>query len=122
MRKVLNGGSILACGLILAGAILVAGLQSADARLQYYKAFQKKYPQVKAAKKARCNVCHMGKKKKPRNPYGKVLEKLVPKKNCKDAKSIDAFFTKAEKMKIKKKDEKTIGQLLKEGKLPYKSK
>ena len=77
MRKLLNSGSLLALGLIVTGVILVSGLQNADARPLYNKAFQKKYSNVKAAKKLKCNVCHMGKKKKPRNPYGKVLEKTV---------------------------------------------
>ena len=118
MRRVFNIHSIFVAGLALVGLLIAISLQSADARPQYNKAFQKKYPKVTAAKKLKCNVCHMGKKKKPRNPYGKVLEKLV-KKNEKDAKKIDEALTKAGATKIKKDGKETYGDRLKAGKLPY---
>ena len=119
MRKILNPHVIFAAGLLLVGALLFSTFDTAQARPNYRKVFLKKYPKVKDAKKAKCNICHMGKKKKPRNPYGKVLEKLIKKKE-KDTKKIDAGLKKAEKLKLNKKDKKTIGEILKEGKLPCK--
>ncbi len=122
MRRVFNVHSVFVTGLALAGLMVVCSLQSADARPQYLKAFAAKYPKVTEAKTVKCGVCHMGKKKKPRNPYGVVLDKLVGKKNQKDAKAIDGALTKAAATKITKDGKETYGDLLKAGKLPYKAK
>ena len=61
-------------------------------------------------------MCHVGKKKKNRNDYGKALAKLMGKKNQKAAEAIDAAFAKAEKKKNAKGV--TFGSLIKDGKLP----
>jgi len=119
MRKVLGAGAAL----LVTYAILLSLAPRADARPQYQKAFQKQYPKVTAAKKAKCNTCHRkkkaGEKGKPRNIYGLALRKFLPKKkNCKDAKKIVEALTKTEKVVVKKGSKETFGDRLKKGKLP----
>lgn len=99
------------------GVMLLSSTNTAEARPQYLKAFAAKYPKLAAqAKKAKCNVCHFGKKKTNRNDYGKAVSKGFKKKNCKVPKIIDAALTGAEKEKNAKGV--TFGSLIKEGKLP----
>ena len=109
---------------VLVLAIAFVAATEADARPQYQKAFLKKYKNVTAAKKAKCNVCHRkkkaGEKGKPRNDYGVALQKSLPKKNCKVVAKIVAALAKTEKVKVSKdkKEKKTYGDRLKAGKLP----
>lgn len=75
---------------------------------------------------AKCNVCHKGKSKKDRNPYGEELSKYLKKddfkkdrldaepEKCK-AEMIEAFKKAAEG---KAADGKTFGELIEAGKLP----
>ena len=110
---------------------------------EFKKAFDVKYVkksknvQFKADfKKAACNTCHVkGKKKDHNNAYGKELAKLIEgaaaarkKEATKESpengkamkatilKELEAAFLKVEKLKTK--EGKIYGELLKEGKLP----
>lgn len=131
--------------MFLTGAVAVTALNSdAVALPEFKKAFDLKYVKkskhesLKADfKKASCGTCHVGKKKteKDQNEYGKELAKLIQgnaKKRKSEAtkeskekgaevkkvilKELEAAFTKLEKMK--RKDGKVYGELLKAGKLP----
>ena len=118
MRNLVTVRRISVLGLAVAGALLLAGGNQADARLKYYKAFLKKYPALKAqSSKLKCNICHIGKKtKKKRNDYGKAIRAGVKKKNQKNAEIIDAALKGAEKKKNARGV--TFGSLIKAGKLP----
>ena len=70
---------------------------------------------------AKCNVCHMGKSKKDRNPYGVELAKLLDKKADKaDKDKIQSVLAKVEKLPVNPDEKKspTFGDLIKAGKLP----
>ena len=72
-------------------------------------------------KKAKCNLCHKGKKKKNRNAYGEQLAKLLDrKKDRKNKEKIDAAIKKVAEMKSDAGDENslTYGELIAQGKLP----
>lgn len=96
-------------------------------------AFVEKYvkegsPLAAKVAEAKCNVCHMGKDKKPRNEYGKALEKLMKKgdytgdnkkfdlKTPEGKAEIDKQFAAAEAEKSA--SGKTFGELIKAGELP----
>lgn len=78
-----------------------------------------------AVKEAKCNVCHQGKDKKTRNPYGVEVGKLLKAKELKPR-----FATEGDKVKaeieaaykkiaeIKGPDGATYGERIKAGKLP----
>jgi len=106
----------------VAGLMMIAAPQQADARPKYFKAFTGKYAEVKAeATKAenKCGVCHggpKGKKKKQLSDYGLALKEALGKKNEKVAANIDAALDAVAKEKCG--DDTTYGDLLKEGKLP----
>ncbi len=128
--------------LVLASCVVVAAfvgllrISPANARPTYYKAFKKKYlgdgktdvekSLAKEIKRVKgCYICHDpragadGKKsKKNRNPYGVELAKLLTKKDKKNAEKAIEALTKVEKIKLKG-SEKTIGDTLKSGKLPF---
>ena len=118
MRNLVTVRRISVLGLAVAGALLLAGGDLADARPYYRKAFKKKYPALKALEaKTKCNVCHINKKKKKfRNDYGKAMMKSLGKKKVKKTELIDAALTKTEKVKNAKGV--TFGSLIKAGKLP----
>ncbi|MBW3543497.1 MAG: hypothetical protein KY476_24865 [Planctomycetes bacterium] len=113
---------------VLAGAILVSGIDEAQARPQYRTQFQKQYPKVveklaEKNEKITCFVCHEAKDAaadkpdpKKRNNYGDALMKVV-EKNEKKTENIEAALKKVEPEKSAIKD-KTFGDLLEEGKLP----
>lgn len=103
----------MAAGALAIGALLLGGGNEAQARLQYMKAFSKKYPDVKEAATTKCNVCHVGKVKKDRNDYGKAIAEVLGKedKNTKDEKVIDAALDKVA-------EQGDFGKNLKDGKLP----
>lgn len=101
--------------------MVFAGRDTTQARPNYLPAFTKKYQNLKTkAKKAKCSICHQGKKtktdKKPRNDYGKALEKRLGKKKVKMKPAIAAALTKTEKDKNAKGQ--TFGSLIEAGKLP----
>lgn len=112
----------------VAGLMLTAAPQDAQARPQYVKAAAKKYEKAaEALGEKKCNACHGmedGKSnKKLRSDYSKALEEALgknedgePNKNVKDAAEIDAALEKAGKKK--NKAGKAYGDLLKAGKLP----
>ena len=67
---------------LLAAVSLIWCTSTATARPPYHKEFQDVYKESKitaAAKKAKCNNCHYGKKKANRNDYGKALSKHLSK-------------------------------------------
>lgn len=71
------------------------------ARPQYYKAFVEVFPDQKPlAKAVGCSVCHMGKSKKNRNPYGKALENELAGKNVKDPATIRKALRKIGRPKV----------------------
>jgi hypothetical protein len=76
---------------------------------------------AKLVGETKCNVCHLGKSKKDRNPYGVELSKLLDKKADKANKDkIQSVLAKVEKLPVNAKDKKspTFGELIKAGKLP----
>ena len=135
MRRLDRVKTLSVCTLAVAGLMLLIVTNSADARPQYKKAFEAKYPDVVATsgtgqpKKLTCAVCHPIKSKKKRNNYGEAvrvaLEEAVvaalgpaaKKKNVRDANLIKAAFQGAENMDSAQKD-KTFGDLVKHGHLP----
>lgn len=118
MQKVVWISCVL--GLVIAGSAVNSN-NSAEARPQYFKAFAKKYTNLKAkVKKTKCFTCHQktddGKRSKKKNEYGAALTKLVGKKNQKDPEAIEKALTTAESKKNAKGV--TFGSLIKAGKLP----
>jgi hypothetical protein len=100
----------------------------AAAILQFNKVFVAKYATdneneefVKAVKKARCWVCHQGKKRTNHNPYGVHLVEMLDKKEDKDnEEKIVEALDKVAKMHVDPKDDKspTYGDLIAKGTLP----
>ena len=119
-------------GGLVAGAMLWGSTPSAFAIKAFSDQFRSKYVKEKPASekekkfaeavdKAKCLVCHQGKKKKDRNPYGIQLAELLDRKTDKDkAEKIQKAMDKVAKMKLepKKKDSPTFGDLIAAGKLP----
>jgi len=91
--------------------------ETAQARMEYCKAFIVKYDKVKEAKTAKCAICHPSKAKKERNDYGQTLGKILAVKKEKDKAKIEAALKKTEASKSSVEG-KTFGDLLKDGKLP----
>ena len=111
-------------------------VRTADAYLTFSKAFLKKYAgdektdaqksiaqEFKRVKK--CGVCHDprpgddGKaSKKNRNPYGQALNKFLNEKDKKDLEKAVKMLTEIENQKADGA-EKTFGDLIKGGKLPF---
>ena len=115
MRKVVTA----VLGLMVVSAVLFSSVEKAEARAQYKKGFETKYPDLVKKNKITCGLCH-GKKKSMRNNYGKALEKSfkdLPEKGEKDKKKIEAALEAASKEKSAI-DGKTFGDLIKDGKLP----
>ena len=118
-------------GLLVAGAAMLGGSGSAEARPQYFlKGFVETYPDLKKETGVqKCNVCHYGTKKTDRNNYGqafgKTLSELIEKNggsekertNVKDLEKVKEALKKAEEEKSAVKD-KTFGELIKDKKLP----
>ncbi len=111
-------------------AVATGGAGRAVALPQFQKEFFQKYVDGHenkefvdlVKKKAKCNVCHQGRKKKHNlNPYGTELGKLLDhKKDKEDVEKIVASLTKVGAMHSNAKDEKspTFDALIAEGKLP----
>jgi len=117
------------CGMV-AGALVVQA-QTAYAVAAFRKEFEKKYVNKEPAtdaeksllavvKKAKCNVCHVGKKKKERNAYGQALSEELTKKDSKNKEKIRAALEKVAEMKSDPDDpaSPTFGQRIQEGQLP----
>jgi cytochrome c553 len=122
---------MLACGAVVV-AMLWMATPSALAVKGFKVQFEAKYVKEKPANdkekafaeavaKAKCNVCHEGKKKKDRNVYGVELAKLLDKKADKDnVEKIQKALDKVAKLKSNEKEEKSpkFGDLIAAGKLP----
>jgi len=114
----------LAVILFCAGCMAMLSVKSATAIPPFAKQFNAMYVEgnddadfVAAVKEAKCNVCHKGKSKKMRNPYGEALDKLLDKK--KDAKDVEAIQAALKKVAEQKSPSgETFGELIKAGKLP----
>lgn len=121
MRKTSKTRTSIACGLAVAVAWSVIGVESAQARPQYKAGFEQEYPEVSEKNgtegKVTCFVCHPEKEKKKRNAYGDALTKALGKTMIKDKEEISKAFKKVEGEKSAVEG-KTYGDLLKEGKLP----
>ncbi len=123
------------CLLVLLGFVagnVLAHVESAHAVPPFKKEFDAKYVKTEpatpeeealaaAVKEAKCNVCHVGKKKKDKNAYGVALGKLLDKKkDAKDAAKIQDALDKVAAMKAdpNNADSPTFGELIMQGKLP----
>ena len=74
-----------------------------------------------ACKQAKCTICHVGKNKKQRNPYGQQLAKLLNKETDKDNKEkINQALEQVAAIKVNPNnaDSPTFGDLIQKGKLP----
>ena len=112
-------GALLAA--LAAALLLLPAPPEAAARPQHRKFFNIYYKDKidkELMDKAKCHVCHepTQKSNKFRNPYGMELAKIL-KKNEKDEK---VFIKALKKVEEKKScvEEKTYGDLIKDGKLP----
>lgn len=124
MRGSGKATGLLVGGLFLAGALVLGGSKSAEARPLYLKGFVTEYPKLEqqVLKTTKCDVCHFGKPKKNRNNYGATLADIFEDgfggaKNVKDMKKIQEALKKAAEKESAVKD-KTFGDLIKEEKLP----
>jgi hypothetical protein len=66
--------------------------------------------------KTGCNVCHEGKNRKNRNPYGVALSKLLKKTDQKNKEKVQQSLDKV--AEEKSADGATYGELISEHKLP----
>ncbi len=128
MRKTLT----IFCCIATAVAVILAAAPSAYAVKPFSDEFVGKYVKKDSKEKAdqdfaklveetKCNVCHAGKSKKDRNPYGVELAKLLDKSADTDNREkILSVLDKVEKLPSKPEDKKspTFGDLIKAGKLP----
>lgn len=111
---------LIVCGLAVAGLVLASGLNSAEARPNYYPVFKSAYASVQEANTAKCGICHIGKPtEKTWNDYGVAFGKALGKKKANKAET-QAALEKIEK-EASSVEGKTFGDLLKEGKLPGKA-
>ncbi|MCH2115073.1 MAG: hypothetical protein MK171_09220 [Pirellulales bacterium] len=118
--------------IVLAGVLFACGFnRPALAVKQFQNEFYRMYgidrdQEVKSEfaetiLKAKCYVCHQGKKKKNRNPYGEELGKLLDrKKDAKKPEKIAAALEKVAELHTSPEDKEspTYGDLIKAGKLP----
>lgn len=117
----------------LTAGMLLAHLDSAHAIDPFKKEFEAKYvkaepgtPEEEAfaasVKQAKCNVCHVGVKKKDKNAYGMALDELLDKKtDAKDKAKIQEALDKVAALKSNPADDAspTFGELISQGKLPF---
>ena len=102
-------------GLLVAAVLLAPSARPVEARPNYKKEFEKKYPKVKMVN---CNVCHVGEDKKERNEYGKAMATALDAVKVTDAKKVQKALDKA--AKEKDADGKPYGDKLKKGEKPIK--
>lgn len=117
---------------VLAVALVAFGARTAQAIPNFAKEFKAKYVKAdssdpkdvafaEAVAAAKCNLCHAGKSKEDRNPYGAELAKLLDKKDDKDnVEKIGLSLDEVAKKKAKPDDPNcpTYGDLILQGKLP----
>ena len=113
---------------VVAMAITAISVERATALPAFNKQFAATYAKSKVAadaKAAKCNLCHVDKKKKTeRNEYGQALSKFVSKADYKKLKAdkpalkakIEKAFEEAGKMKSSAGD--TFAERIEAGKLP----
>ena len=116
MRKSLTW--IASCAVVAA----FVGAPEAQARPDYYKAFEATYPALKTEAEAvkKCGVCHPEEKKSVRSDYGKAYGTAVGEKNVKFAADEKKLTDALKKIESEKSgtEGKTYGDLIKDGKLP----
>jgi hypothetical protein len=122
---------------LLCLAILSMSTLSAWAIPPFGEAFKKKYVEgngnaafVEAAGAAKCNVCHMGEKKKDKNEYGNAVAKHLKKADFTgdakkfDPKAADGAKALADGLAAAEAEKsaagKTFGEIIKGGSLPSK--
>ncbi len=112
--------------------MFVVAVDEAHAIPQFSKEFKAKYVDAESSdpvmkdfavkvKKAKCNICHVGKKKKNRNAYGDQLSELLDKKkDKKDKEKIQASLDTVAEMKVDPEDENspTYADLFAAGEIP----
>jgi hypothetical protein len=114
---------------LLVALSAIGAVRTALARLQYAKAFDeayladnenKEYVEMVRKGQNKCMVCHQGKNRKHRNPYGAHIGELLEKKNVKDAEKIKEVLAKAGELHSDAEDDKspTYDELIKKGELP----
>ncbi|MCA9262095.1 MAG: hypothetical protein KDA61_22915 [Planctomycetales bacterium] len=118
------------CTFLIAVALCATLSSPAWAIMEFQKAFLQTYAEKHPdkefseflSKKAKCFICHQGRKSKHnRNVYGQELAKLLDKKtDKKDEKKIAEALAKVGKMPSdpKNKDSKTFAELIAASKLP----
>lgn len=131
---------ILVFAVCVAAVAVWSRIPAAYAIPPFYKEFQAKYVKkdstdekdqafvMLVTKKAKCNVCHMGRSKKMHNAYGMQLKMLLKKDKFKSARlkaepdkcheEIVAALEKVAAMKSGGDDSPTFGELIAQGKLP----
>jgi hypothetical protein len=124
--------NILLLAVVMVVAVVGLGVPSAHAIKPFRDAFVAKYVKpdshdpaavafATACKQAKCNICHAGKDKKKRNPYGDQLAKLLDKATDKDNQDkINQALEQVAAMKVQPNDAQssTFGELIQHGKLP----
>ena len=104
------------CYLLCAAAVLFALASPAGAVPQFYNEFKKDYLDSLKDKKfaeamdkadVKCLVCHQGKQKKNRNDFGKVVGKLLTKKDAKDKEKIATGLKNALAKHVDPKNDKS---------------
>ena len=119
-------------GTVAATALSAVLVKPANALKNFKDEFDAKYvkadsddPKEKAlaaaVERVKCLVCHEGKSKKNRNPYGRQLAELLDRTTDKEnLEKIHKALDKVAKTKVdaKKKDSPTFGDLIAQGKLP----
>lgn len=107
---------------LIATLVLLLGLSHAQARPQYFKRFIDVYPELaRQARGVKCNVCHAGKSKRNRNAYGKLLKKVLKKRNVKNPGEIEEALEAVDQWKPKGlplKNVKSLGVYMRRGQLP----
>jgi hypothetical protein len=98
----------------IVGAFVMAPVSNVEARPNYKKEWEKKFPKVKGVN---CEVCHAKGDKKKRNDYGKAVGEALDGEKVMEKDKILEAFEKANK-KDSKVEGKTFGDLIKEGKKP----
>ncbi|MEQ8848319.1 hypothetical protein [Botrimarina sp.] len=112
---------------LLALAAVAGVAATADAFPQFQKQFLIVYAGEDSnpdfavvVKDAKCFVCHQGKKKTNRNPYGEALHEYIGKKDRKDDAKIQDALAKVAEQSSNPDDPAApkFGDLIAEGKLP----
>lgn len=114
------------CSFLVACVLVTLFCRPAAAVLAFYKVWEteyltnhpnKEYADLVKKPANRCFVCHVGKNRKHRNEYGKLMEAdLDPRKDTKDKEKILAVIKKAGEGKFD--ESTTYAQRIEAGKFP----